>query len=191
MTDSDITTSEQFHCPKCNTVMSTFRMGIRCPDSKCGFWIPRSIRQKILTPSIIRQLLTTRQTNVITGFLKRGNSQTFSASLYLTDGWKIKLRVDGESDIVCPRCKLFQLRRTDKGYSCMDEQKCGYVLWDHFGGRKLSQEQMRTILLERKTELLKGFISKKNGKPFSARLILNEKARVQFLFDSYDRKKEQ
>lgn len=190
MKDSDRDSSQQFHCPKCGSLMHSFRMGLHCPDKQCGFWVPRSIRQKMLTPVVVHQLLTNRKTDVIPGFQKRGNNQIFSASLYISDNWKIKLRVDGESNIVCPRCKSFFLRRTEQGYACLNEQRCGFVLWEHFGGKKLTQQQMLTILIERKTELINGFISKKNGTSFSARLILNDKAQLQFLFDSDKRRKE-
>ncbi len=174
MTTADKKSEYELVCPKCSTVMHAFKLGYTCVNRECTFWVPREIRQKVLSKEILNELLINRKTDDIKGFHKRGNSQTFSASLFITDDWKIKLRLAGETDFNCPVCSGMLLR-FERGYKCIDEEKCRYVLWDQFGGKQLTEEQMKTVLVEKRTDLLKGFISKKNGKPFAARIGMGEK----------------
>ena len=158
-------------CPKCGMKMESFRMGKKCANTRCTFWVPREIRQKVLSEKTIQELLENKETRVIEGFHKRGNTQTFSAQLYLSDTWKIKLRLENKTGLPCPGCGS-ELLRFERGYRCMDERKCGYILWDRFGGKELTDEQMIMLLTAKKTEIIDGFISKKNGKRYSAKIVM-------------------
>ncbi len=169
-------------CPKCSNTMRAFNLGYSCTGSECTFWVPREIRQKVLSKDVVKELLENRKTGDIKGFHKRGNSQTFSASLYITDQWKIKLRLAGETDLICPACGKL-LIHFERGYKCVDEENCNYVLWDQFGGKPLTEELMKTILIEKKTDIIKGFISRKNGKRFSARIVMGDKGMLRFEFE--------
>ena len=169
-------------CPKCGVQMHEFRLGQKCSNRKCTFWIPREIRQKVLTREIIKELVEKKETGIIEGFHKRGYSQTFAARLYITDNWKIKFRLDDESDIKCPKCNE-NLARFERGYRCMDNKKCDYVLWNRFGGRQLTYDQMIMLLTEKRTDVIKGFISKKNGKKYAARIIMESGGALKFDFN--------
>lgn len=168
-------------CPKCGKQMHKFRLGNKCSNQKCTFWIPSEIRQKFLTDEVMKELVEKGETRVIEGFHKRGYSQTFTARLYISDNWKIKFRLHDESDIKCPKCSA-NLVRFERGYRCMDKEKCGYVLWDRFGGRQLTDDQMITLLTEKRTDVIKGFISKKSGRKYAARIIMGDGGVLSFEF---------
>ena len=176
-------TKEPLICPKCGRRMYMFRLGQRCSNKECTFWIPREIRQKVLTHEIMRELVENRETGVIQGFHKRGYSQTFEARLYISDNWKIKFRLHDEPDIKCPKCNAKMVVRFERGYRCEDEEKCGFVLWNRFGGKQLTEDQMIMLLTKRKTGVIKGFISKKNGKKYSAGIIMGDDAVLRVHFD--------
>jgi DNA topoisomerase-3 len=56
------------------------------------------------------------------------------------------------------------------------------VIWKRVAGRTLTPEVARQLIEEGKTrEVLSGFRSKA-GKPFRARLVLNEEGKVEFDF---------
>ena len=173
-------------CPKCGGSMYTFRLGQRCSNKECTFWVPREIRQKVLTDEIIKELVENRETGVIHGFHKRGYSQTFSARLYINDNWKIKFRLNDKSDITCPKCNAKMVLRFERGYRCEDEEKCGFILWNRFGGKQLTDDQMEMLLTERKTDVIKGFISKKSGRRYSARIIMDDRGRLRVHFGHKD-----
>jgi DNA topoisomerase-1/DNA topoisomerase-3 len=169
-------------CPKCNNSLKPFRQGYTCSNRNCAFWVPREIRQRMLSEEIVKELITEKETGVIHGFHKRGYSQTFAARLYITDEWKIKIRLADETDFQCPRCKG-KLLRFESGYKCINENDCSYVLWNYFGGKKLTEEQINTLLTEKRTEIIKGFISRKNGKKYSARIVMGDKGNLRFEFE--------
>jgi DNA topoisomerase-3 len=90
----------------------------------------------------------------------------------------------------CPRCGAETgeiIRENSKAYGCTswksrEETGCGYVIWKRVAGRTLTPEIARQLMEEGKTrEVLSGFRSR-NGKPFRARLVLNDEGKVEFEF---------
>jgi DNA topoisomerase III len=56
------------------------------------------------------------------------------------------------------------------------------VIWKRVAGRTLTPEIARQLIEERRTrEVLSGFRSR-NGKPFRARLVLNDEDKIEFEF---------
>ncbi len=146
-------------CPKCGDEMCLFKLGYRCINKSCTFWIPRVIRQKVLSEDTVRELVEKKETGFINGFHKLESSQIFSAKLYITNNWKIAFRLKEKTDLRCPRCNAFMMR-FDRGFECFDKEKCNFVLWDRFGQKKLTEEQMKQLLVYKKTDLIHGFVSK-------------------------------
>jgi DNA topoisomerase III len=99
---------------------------------------------------------------------------------------KEKLRPERVELGVCPRCGE-TIRENSRAYGCTswksrEEPGCGFVIWKRVAGRTLTPEVARQLLEEGKTrEVLSGFRSKA-GKPFRARLVLNEEGKVEFDF---------
>jgi DNA topoisomerase-3 len=64
------------------------------------------------------------------------------------------------------------------------------VIWKRVAGRTLTPEVARQLMEEGKTrEVLSGFRSRA-GKPFRARLVLNEEGKIEFDFPARARDKE-
>src|SRR5206468_11239242 len=98
----------------------------------------------------------------------------------------------------CPRCGAETgeiIRENSKAYGCTswksrEETGCGFVIWKRVAGRTLTPEVARQLLEEGKTkEVLSGFRSRA-GKPFRARLVLNDEGKVEFEFPARARTKE-
>ena len=101
---------------------------------------------------------------------------------------KEKLRPERVELGLCPRCGAESgeiLRENSKAYGCTswksrEEVGCGFVIWKRVAGRTLTPEVARQLIEEGKTrDVLAGF-KNKAGKPFRARLILNEEGKVEF-----------
>ena len=82
----------------------------------------------------------------------------------------------------CPRCGAETgeiIRENSRAYGCTswksrEETGCGFVIWKRVAGRTLTPEIARQLIEEGKTrEVLSGFRSRA-GKPFRARLVLND-----------------
>lgn len=60
-----------------------------------------------------------------------------------------------------------------KGWRCsqVKEKRCSFVIWSPLAGKKLTEKQVSVLLKKKETIPLKGFRSKQ-GKPFTARLVI-------------------
>jgi DNA topoisomerase-3 len=103
---------------------------------------------------------------------------------------KEKLRPERVELGPCPRCGAVTgeiIRENSKAYGCTswksrEETGCGFVIWKRVASRTLTPEIARQLLEERRTrEVLSGFRSR-NGKPFRARLVLNDEDKIEFEF---------
>lgn len=90
----------------------------------------------------------------------------------------------------CPRCGDETgeiIKENSKAYGCTswknrEETGCGFVVWKRVAGRTITPELARQLLENGKTkEVVSGFRSKA-GKPFRARLVLNDEDQVEFDF---------
>ena len=111
---------------------------------------------------------------------------------------KEKLRPERVELGPCPRCGAETgeiIRENSKAFGCTswrsrEETGCGFVIWKRVAGRTLTPEVARQLIDEGKTkEVLSGFRSKA-GKPFRARLVLNDEGKVEFEFPARARSKE-
>ena len=103
---------------------------------------------------------------------------------------KEKLRPERVELGPCPRCGAETgeiIRENAKAYGCTswksrEETGCGFVIWKRVASRTLTPEIARQLIEERRTrEVLSGFRSR-NGKPFRARLVLNDEDKIEFEF---------
>ncbi len=103
---------------------------------------------------------------------------------------KEKLRPERVELGPCPRCGAETgeiIRENSKAYGCTswksrEEAGCGFVIWKRVASRTLTPEIARQLIEERRTrEVLSGFRSR-NGKPFRARLVLNDEDKIEFDF---------
>ena len=85
---------------------------------------------------------------------------------------------------VCPKCGK-NVVEFPKSYSCESgKDGCGFVIWKFVSEKSVSAAQAKKLLEKRKTDLLKGFTSRKTGKPFDAYLVLKDDNTVGFEFPS-------
>lgn len=86
-------------------------------------------------------------------------------------------------DIVglCPLCGQ-EVRRTKRGYGCRGyKEGCKFGLFSPLCGRAVPKSAVEQLLREGRTPVLRGFVSKKNGKSFDAALKL-ENGEIKFDF---------
>jgi DNA topoisomerase-3 len=112
---------------------------------------------------------------------------------------KEKLRPERVELGLCPRCGAETgeiIKENSKAYGCTswksrEETGCGFVIWKRVAGRTLTPEIARQLLEEGRTkEVISGFRSRA-GKPFRARLVLNEEGKVEFDFPARTQTKEE
>src|SRR5881398_928824 len=111
---------------------------------------------------------------------------------------KEKLRPERVELGPCPRCGAETgeiIKENSRAYGCTswksrEEPGCGYVIWKRVAGRTITPEIARQLIENGRTnEVISGFRSKA-GKPFRARLVLNDEGKVEFDFPARAQTKE-
>ena len=186
-------------CPVCDGEIVTTSFGYGCSNYKqdksgCGFNIG-DIAGIHLTEEQVVALLTEGHTELIHGFKSKAGKK-FDAIL------KLEKNEDGKSNIifdfsevaneildgvVCPDCGG-QIAKTQYGYRCVNysievEDGCRFSIRS-IADKTLSEDDVRTLLTDKKTSTIRGFKSKA-GKKFDAVLKLekNDEGHTSIVFD--------
>ena len=176
-----LSTLEGCKCPLCggNIVKNSFGYGcFKYKETGCKFGISEKIAGKTISESNIKALLQQGVTPLIKGF-KSKTGKFFDAKLKLDNGlvkFDFSETINEESNIKCPSCGK-NLEKDNFYFKC----SCGFKISYNICGKKISDNDMKNLINNKKTGLIKGFKSKAE-KPFDAKLILEDN-KVKFKFN--------
>ena len=173
------------HCPKCGALhLKEDYRTYHCET--CGFRLFKNIASRQLSPDEVSTLVTDRKVGPLNGFRSK-TGKPFSAILILNEENKpeFEFNNNGNGDRVvidpqqhsvvgkCQVCEGGQVYDTGTAYICENVSKgtCSFKVNKTILQCEIPPDQMRKMLLEGKSDLLKRFISKK-GRPFDAALTL-------------------
>ncbi len=175
-------------CPKCGGEVHEKYKHYQC--LKCDFSMWKTLCGRMFEPEEVEQLITTRQVGPLQGFMSK-KGFPFAALLKLNAEFKVEFDFgnnepkDGDAapaDFTgqtplgkCPACggNVY-----DHGMNYVCEHQAGVARTCKFRTGKIilqqeiSPEQVKKLLAEGKTDLLKGFVSKKTNRKFEAYLIV-------------------
>ncbi|HKM58898.1 MAG TPA: DNA topoisomerase, partial [Chthoniobacterales bacterium] len=172
-------------CPKCGAaeLKEDYRT-YHC--ERCEFRLFKNIASRQLNPEEVTSLITDRKVGPLTGFRSK-TGKPFSATLILNDENRLEFQFSGNenSDRVevdphqhalvgkCQMCDGGHVYDTGAAYVCENVAagKCTFKISKTILQREIPPDQMRKMLLEGKSDLLRRFVSKK-GRPFDASLTL-------------------
>jgi DNA topoisomerase-3 len=97
---------------------------------------------------------------------------------------ELKNRTFPDLECPCPACGAPSLKQTDATYECR-EADCKFRAKKHIAGRLLQPDEARQLFTTKFVGPLEGFRSRFN-QPFEAALELDEKFKVNFVFDKDD-----
>jgi DNA topoisomerase-3 len=172
-------------CPKCGALhLKEDYRTYHCET--CGFRLFKNIASRQLSPDEVSTLVTDRKVGPLNGFRSK-TGRPFSAILILNEENKpeFEFNNNGHGDRVvvdpqqhslvgkCQVCEGGQVYDTGTAYICENVSKgtCSFKVNKTILQCEIPPDQMRKMLLEGKSDLLKRFISKK-GRPFDAALTL-------------------
>ncbi len=182
-------------CPKCGGVVQETYRKFQC--QKCDFSLWRVTASREWAPEEVAELITKRFIGPLTGFRSR-MGKPFSAGVKLTDEFRVEFdfgqsRDDAEeapdfssqeSLGACPKCgaRVFE---HSVSYVCEKSMGPGRVC-DFRSGKLILQQpveraQMQRLLSTGRTDLLTGFVSKRNRR-FKAFLVKTPEGKVGFEF---------
>jgi len=175
-------------CPVCGGELTTTSFGYGCSnywnkENGCKFNVG-SIAGVVLSEEDFKELITTGKTKMIDGFVGK-NKKKFSATLALKKDENDKLNVVFDAfssepevleDVKCPACGGDLLVKSF-GYGCANynvEEKSGCKFSiGKIAGKDLNVSLVKELLLNGKTQTIRGFKSK-SGKKFDACLVLKQ-----------------
>src|SRR5687767_6645724 len=182
-------------CPKCGGKVQENYRKVQC--QKCDFSLWRVISGREWSPEELAELFTKRFVGPLTGFRSK-QGRPFAAGIRLTGELRLEFDFgqgagEGEEPVdfsgqeplgACPKCKA---RVYELGVAYVCEKAVGPVRsCDFRSGRLILQqpierEQMKKLLETGRTDLLTGFVSKKNRK-FKAFLVKQPDGKIGFEF---------
>ena len=174
-------------CPKCGGDIVVAPFGFMCANHKkddkesCSFMIG-SIASVRLKEAQVKELLTKKKTEVISGFVAK-TGMKFDAPLKLTEEGEIAFDFPEkpkpeETTVPCPKCGKM-LMKTQWRYECA----CGFKIWHTVAKVELSEEVMKELLTTGKTkQKIAGFTSKA-GNTFDT-CLKYENDQISFDFDN-------
>jgi len=189
----------QAPCPKCGGQIRETYKKFQCGSCDYALW--KIVAGRQYEPAEIEQLLTEKQVGPLTGFRNK-MGRSFAAAIKLNDDLQPefdfgqdKANEEGEAEEVdfsgqealgsCPKCAA---KVYDNGNNYVCEKAVGASkTCDFRSGKIILQQpidaaQMKKLLADGKTDLLKEFVSNRTRRKFSAYLV-NQGGKVGFEFE--------
>jgi DNA topoisomerase-3 len=186
-------------CPKCGGVVQENYRRFAC--TACDFSLPKHPGSRTFEYEEVEQLLAERQIGPLTGFRSK-MGRPFAAALKLSPEFKLEFDFgngSGDDDAApvdfsgltplgpCPKCGA-HVYEQPMAYVC--ERSVGAARsCDFRSGRVILQqaiegEQMRKLLVEGRTDLLRGFVSNRTRRKFAAYLVRKPDGSTGFEFEA-------
>ena len=184
--------SNTITCPVCKqgTVMKGNQAyGCSRWREGCTFRLTFEQYSKALTPAQVKDLLQKGKTGVIKGFSRPDTGAKVQGVLLLNEQGQAVLQETAATPAAdpfaqCPSCRQGRVLKGNTAYGCSRfREGCNLRVPFELAGRKLTEKQVKELLLKGKTGLIKGFTSARTGQKFDAALQLQEAGRVGFWFE--------
>lgn len=191
-------------CPKCGGEVHEKYKHYQC--IKCDFQVWKTLCGRMFEPEEVETLITTKQVGPLQGFMSK-KGFPFAALLKMNAEHKVEFDFgngtkEGEAaapvDFTgkeplgkCPACggNVFDV---GMNYACENQagvaQSCKFRTGKIILQQEISPEQVKKLLTEKKTDLLKGFVSKKTNRKFEAFLIVKDDGTTAFEFAPREKK---
>jgi len=185
-------------CPNCKgKIVENYR---RYACTKCEFSLPKHPGSRTFEVEEVEQLLRDRTIGPLNGFISK-MGRPFAAVLKITPELKIEFDFgqsndDGSSDPIdfsaatmigaCPKCagRVFE---QPMSYLCENsvgsEKRCDFRSGKVVLQQQIDPTQMAKLLNEGRTELMRGFVSNRTRRKFSAFLIRKPDGTTGFEFE--------
>ena len=173
-------------CPACKTghiLRGKIAFGCARFREGCQFRLPLELLGKKLSDSQVKSLLAKGRTQLIKGFVT-GAGEKLDGALTLDKNLQPELVPAAESkpttatdpgQIPCPVCKLGTMLKGSSAFGCSRfREDCQFRVPFEWGGKKLTDTQLRQLLRRGETGVIKGFLSAKTGKKYDAALKVEE-----------------
>jgi len=174
------------YCPACKTghiLRGKTAFGCARFREGCQFRLPAEVQGKKLSDPQVKALLAKGRTPIMKGFVG-ADGQKFDAAIGLDAQLQPTLLLAAESkpstasepgQIPCPVCKLGTMLKGKAAYGCSRfREDCQFRVAFEWGGKQLTDTQLKLLLRRGETSVIKGFVSSKTGKKYDAALKVED-----------------
>ncbi len=167
-------------CPRCGAAVRAGMRAFAC-SSGCGFAMQNRVAGRAIGAKLASVLLAKRRSEVLRGFRSKAKKKFAAALVLEVDGsLRFAFDGDGPAsrrtppktgarprpgaapkpravatlimELPCPRCGQGKLLAGKRGWGCTRwREECRFVVWFETAGRKLSEAQLRDLILRGKT----------------------------------------
>lgn len=183
-----------YNCPCCGRPMLMFDWGYSCSGRKegaCRFSFGKKIWNKTLSVTQIKKLLNKGETDMIEGFVyedkEKNIKRVFNAVLTIDrENQRVinKKPQTDETDIICPFCGKKMLKNY-KALFCpgYKDKSCMFYIYNPFNGKTLSEDNIKQLVTDGRTEEMDGFRTKNGDSTYRASLYLDrEEKKISMIF---------
>ena len=169
-------------------------------DLSGEFKISKSIAGRRLEQHEVKSLLKDKRIGPLDDFVAK-TGRKFSAMLKLEDDFKVtfvfdkpdqddsnerELLSDAPEVAPCPVCDA-SIKQTELSFICTQHKKvsegeCNFRITRKLLDKEIPLEELQKLVSEKKTGLIKGFVSRRTKRPFDANLILKDNGSIGFEF---------
>jgi len=187
-------------CPKCGGLVKETYKSFKC--QQCDFVLWKTVAGRVFDYDEAEALLANKAVGPLQGFRSQ-KGFLFAAALKLTPDFKVAFdfgngegenggKEEGPVDFTgkeplgkCPKCGA-SVFDAGESYVCEKaataEKTCDFKTRTVILRQPIEKEQMAKLLSAGRTDFLKNFVSKRNGRTFEAALVLDKEGKVGFEF---------
>ena len=169
-------------CPKCKTgkiLKGKSSWGCSNWKNGCDIRLPFEFQGKKLTDKQIESLILKKKTPKIKGFEIDGKKRNGLVTLDAT--FKLNFIAEEAEVWHCPLCKNGTMMKGNAAYGCSNyKQGCRFIIPFEFMGKSLTKAQIKSLVVDRKTKLIKGFIKPETKDKVDGKLIIDNMGKLVF-----------
>ncbi|MCT4601413.1 MAG: DNA topoisomerase 3 [Marinifilum sp.] len=169
-------------CPKCKEgkiVKGKSVWGCTNWKNGCEIRIPFEFSGKKLTDKQVEALVVKGKTPKIKGFSV--DDKKINGNLVLDPDFSLSILEEEKEALTCPVCKSGTLIKGNAAFGCSNYKTgCKFIVPFVFMEKKLSEAQIKSLVNQQKTALIKGFIDPQTKEKVNGKLILDNQGKIIF-----------
>lgn len=169
-------------CPKCKEgkiVKGKSVWGCTNWKNGCEIRIPFEFSGKKLTDKQVEALIVKGKTPKIKGFSV--DDKKINGNLVLDPDFSLSILEEEKEALICPVCKSGTLIKGNAAFGCSNYRTgCKFIVPFVFMEKKLSEAQIKSLVNQQKTALIKGFIDPQTKEKVNGKLILDNQGKIIF-----------
>ncbi|WP_321515813.1 DNA topoisomerase 3 [Marinifilum fragile] len=169
-------------CPKCKEgkiIKGKSVWGCTNWKNGCEIRIPFEFGGKKLTDKQVEALVLKGKTPKIKGFVVDGNK--INGNLVLDPDFSLSILEEEKEVLTCPVCKSGTLLKGNAAFGCSNYKSgCKFIVPFVFMEKNLSEAQIKSLVNQQKTGLIKGFVDPQTQEKVNGKLILDNQGKIIF-----------